>query len=71
MRTGSVSGASFFHPLFHHLRIAECAETVKEFARNFAHRWPGRIRIYFLHHRRDGAAAPHGYTKIVDRVGIG
>src|SRR6266851_1101131 len=63
--------SEFHHPLFHHLRIAKCAEAAEEFAGDLAHGGPSGIWINFFHHCCDGPASAYGYTKIVDGVGAG
>src|SRR5260370_20913741 len=60
--------SELFNPLVHHLSVAKYAELAEEFARNFAHGRPGRIGVYFFHHRGDRPAAANGHTEVVHGV---
>src|SRR5712692_1160593 len=62
-------GSERLHPLDHDLRIAQLAQTAKEFAAGLLYRAPVRNGDDFGKDAGHGAATAQGYAEVVNRVG--
>ena len=78
MKCGGESGAESISrrselpdPLLLDLRIAQAAQAAEESASQFAHFFPGGMRVDFFHGGRERTAAAERHAKVVDSVGGG